>query len=152
MSEVKEIVELWRTTKLLEGMEPDVQEACAVCMENQRQRNGDYDSDRMSQFRRISIPVIRRVFGSEALAENNIELSSRLEPNAYNWKWVALGAHEDASGNLGQLDMDADYTLELETTCNEMLIRKASEQGFSRIVFGGIHLEQGMVYVLFDFE
>lgn len=67
-TEAKEQVRRWSKTGMLEGIEGDYEkEQMALLLENQRLMNEiSTDSGDMAQFKRISIPLVRRIFDPKA--------------------------------------------------------------------------------------
>ena len=88
----KEIYDKWNVTGLLKGIDDEhTAIQVAVLMENQRLMNAadtKADHDRVKMFRRTSIPIIRRVYGSWC----RIDVSSRFA--AYFKLLVHLGDDE----------------------------------------------------------
>lgn len=68
VNEAKEQVRRWSKTGMLEGIEGDYEkEQMALLLENQRLMNEiSTDSGDMAQFKRISIPLVRRIFDPKA--------------------------------------------------------------------------------------
>lgn len=84
--EIKELVNCWGRTSLLDGFEHEyIQGEMALLLENQRLINEiSTDSGDMAQFKRISIPLVRRVFDPKAcLAWELVSLQTALGPTAY---------------------------------------------------------------------
>lgn len=66
LTESKELVSRWGTTGILNGItDPNIRSATAVLLENQRLINEvSTDTSDVAQFKRISIPLVRRIYPS----------------------------------------------------------------------------------------
>lgn len=85
---LEELTKQWEETRLLSGIDKDKKTVAAFCLENQRLFNESYNSIELASFRRISIPVVRRLCNDSVLFKNNVVTGDLTEiPNRfYNFK------------------------------------------------------------------
>ena len=81
LNESKELVKRWASTKLLDGIEDRYERATtAVLLENQRLINEALtDSGDIAQFKRISIPLVRRIY-PQLIANKIVSVQPLLGP------------------------------------------------------------------------
>ncbi len=77
--EVTHLLERWDKTGLLKGLSEQGQINCVQAMENQRVWNEHQPDDELAKFKRISIPIIRRLFGF--FDQEGINVRSRCQFN-----------------------------------------------------------------------
>lgn len=69
-TQISEIVNKWEQTRLLEGIKD--KESIALCLDTQVKLNESETYSEFPQFKRMTIPILRRLFGvCEAFKRNN---------------------------------------------------------------------------------
>ena len=88
-NEMKEVVGRWERTSLLQNLDdPYIQGQIALMMENQRLMNEVLtDTDDIATFKRVSIPLVRRVYNPHAfLAWDLVSVQTLLGPAGYIYR------------------------------------------------------------------
>lgn len=141
-SEEKLLVARWEQTRLLEGLDDRAKRICAVLMENQRlwNENTDNYSNEECAFKRVSIPLMRRIiptlveypnFDTRLFAKNpemipvGWHLNSGQSHNEHHpYPWVRTSIQKVKNlRNLRNLDEEAEKTAKFaEFICNTLKV------------------------------
>ena len=149
--QIEQVVEKWRTTGLLNGLNEQAQASCACALQSQLKINeglqdckvssGDWakaeNNLHLSQFKRVSIPIIRRIFGS-------IEINGN-ETNECQWYNTGFEVKKylfEQNSTTFSLQAEADMTAQLALDLAKYLIN----ENYSH--FSGLKVQNGNFYIL----
>lgn len=117
-----QIVNRWASIGILEGITQEHRKRVAVSLENQRIFN---ESNELPvRFRRVSIPMVRRVLGT--LSEFHYAIYHRdeeLNPHVTNIKWNP----EEQMSDLRALDVEAEWTAAMSHEVKQYIESKIAE-------------------------
>lgn len=137
--EDRTVLENWENTGLLAGLTDNVKENIANCLEAQRLFNEQEPVN--PQWRRISIPVIRRIAGAAVFGRNRFVLeSTEAQPEVYMFNaksGVAINTI-DTNGNMS-LSAEAEATAVLAEDLAKELDAAFNDQYNKNIYFRGLN-------------
>ena len=149
--------EKWQQTGLLSGISEKLQDSVALCLESQRLFNEK--TDLPADFKRLSIPVLRRLVAESKAFKNNFfvdfqESSHKPEVFIFNTKLkapvfnIAWATDEQKAAFLEQ---EANYTAEFSKKLSEEFDQLFKDQTNKKIYFQGFGSNhEGTVYLHYN--